>query len=93
MPMPRVNNMGVMVRDGPKLLDDGGEIPKFQGRGWQFEFPAVISPLYLTKHLPCGQPPPMLWRWHVNLLSQNNKNNNMGVAYVGFVCPPSTTCT
>ena len=24
------------VRDVPKLLDDGGEIPKSQGRGWQF---------------------------------------------------------
>ena len=25
-----------MVREDPKLLDDGGEIPKRQGRGWQF---------------------------------------------------------
>ena len=26
-----------MVRDGPILLDDGGEIPKFQGRDWRFD--------------------------------------------------------
>ena len=25
------------VRDDPKLLDDGGYIPKSQGRGWQFD--------------------------------------------------------
>ena len=24
------------VQYDPKLLDDGGEIPKSQGRGWQF---------------------------------------------------------
>ena len=26
-----------MVRDDPKLLDGGGEIPNSQGRGWQFD--------------------------------------------------------
>ena len=26
-----------MVRDDPKLLVDGGEIPKSQGRGWWFD--------------------------------------------------------
>ena len=26
-----------MIRDGPKLLDDGEEIPKSQRRGWQFD--------------------------------------------------------
>ena len=26
-----------MVRDDPKLLDDGGEIPKSQGRDWRFD--------------------------------------------------------
>ena len=26
-----------LVRDNPKLLDNGGEIPKSQGRGWRFE--------------------------------------------------------
>ena len=25
-----------MVGDDPKILDDGGEIPKSQGRGWRF---------------------------------------------------------
>jgi hypothetical protein len=35
-----------LVQDDPKLLDDGGEIPKSQGRGWQFD--SRKSPLYLT---------------------------------------------
>ena len=26
-----------LVGDDPKLLDDGGEIPKFEGRGWRFD--------------------------------------------------------
>jgi len=26
-----------LVQDDPKLLDDGGEIPKSQGRGWKFD--------------------------------------------------------
>ena len=26
-----------LVRDDLKLPDDGGEIPKSQGRGWRFE--------------------------------------------------------
>jgi hypothetical protein len=29
------------------------------------------SPLYLTNNLSGGQLPPMLWSWHVNLLSRN----------------------
>ena len=31
-----VNPLSV-VRDDSKLLDDGGEIPESQGRGWQFD--------------------------------------------------------
>jgi hypothetical protein len=27
----------MMVQDDPKLLDDGGEIRKSQGRGWRFK--------------------------------------------------------
>ena len=27
-----------LVRDDPKLLDDGGEIPKSQGRGWRYDY-------------------------------------------------------
>ena len=27
---------GIEVQDDPKLLDDDGEIPKSQGRGWRF---------------------------------------------------------
>jgi hypothetical protein len=26
-----------LVQDGLKLPDDGGGIPKFEGRGWRFE--------------------------------------------------------
>ena len=26
----------ILVGDDPKLLEDGGEVPKSQGRGWQF---------------------------------------------------------
>ena len=26
-----------LIRDNPKLLDDGGEIPKSQGRDWRYE--------------------------------------------------------
>ena len=26
-----------LVQDDPKLLDDGEEIPKSQGRGWRFD--------------------------------------------------------
>ena len=43
----------MLVWDDPKLLDDGGEIPKSQGRDWRL-FPAMKSPLYLTKYLPGG---------------------------------------
>ena len=40
--------------------------------------PGVRSPLYLTKYLPGGQLPPMLWRWFVGLLAQQqiNKQEN-----------------
>ena len=37
------------------------------------QFPAMKSPLYLTENLPGGQLPPMLWHWHVGLLSQKKK--------------------
>jgi hypothetical protein len=43
-----------MVQYDPKLLDDGGEIPKSQGRGWQFDPPVVKSPLHLTENLLGG---------------------------------------
>jgi hypothetical protein len=33
----------------------------------------VKSPLYLTENLLGGQLPPVLWRWHVGLLSQKLK--------------------
>ena len=26
-----------LVRDDRELLDDGGEVPKSQGRGWRFD--------------------------------------------------------
>ena len=34
-----------MVQDDPKLLDDGGEIPKSQRRGWRFDTQLWISSL------------------------------------------------
>jgi hypothetical protein len=37
----------ILVQDDPKLLDDGGEIPKSQGRGLAVRIPAAKSPLYL----------------------------------------------
>ena len=62
-----------LVQDGPKLLDDGGEIPKSQGRGWRFE--TWLWNLLSTwqKNLSGGQLPPVLWRWHVDLLSPKIK--------------------
>ncbi len=38
-------------------------------------FLAVKSPLYFDKNLPSGQLPPMLWRWPIGLLSQNEKED------------------
>jgi hypothetical protein len=38
-------------------------------------FLVVKSALYLTNNLPGRQLPPILWRWHVRLLSQQNNNN------------------
>ena len=38
---------------------------------------AVKSPLYLTKNLSSGQLNPVLWRWHVGLLSQKEKKNRI----------------
>ena len=35
--------------DNPKLLDDGGEIPKSQGRGWCFDSQRDISSLHDKK--------------------------------------------
>ena len=37
----------------------------------------VKSPLYLTRDLPTGQLPHVLWRWHVGLLSQNKDENKI----------------
>ena len=38
-----------LVQDDPKILDDGGEVPEYEERGWRFDFLVVNSPLYLTK--------------------------------------------
>jgi hypothetical protein len=72
----------LMVRFDPKLSEDGREIPKCQGSGWRFNFPAVKSPLYLTENLPCGQLPPVFWRCHVNNRSQ--KDNKYHLLEVGL---------
>ena len=58
----------LQVRDDPKLLDDGGEIPKSQVRCWRFDPSCLISSL-LARNLLGGQLPLLLWRWHVGLLS------------------------
>ena len=55
-----LRNNQLMVRDDLKLPDDGGEIPKSQGRGWRFKL-AVKSPLYLTENLLGGQLQHVLW--------------------------------
>ena len=34
---PKLTDVLRMVRDDPKVLDDGGEIPKSEGRGWRFD--------------------------------------------------------
>ena len=40
------------------------------------QFPAVKSSLYLTYNLFNDQLPLVLWRWHVNLMSQTTKQTN-----------------
>ena len=61
-----------LVQDGPKLLDDGGEVSKSQRKRLVLRFPAVIS-LHLTENLQGGQLPLMLWCWHVGILSQKRQ--------------------
>ena len=58
------------VRDYLELPDDGGEIPKSQGKLLAVRIPAVKSPMCLTENSPGGQLPPVLWRWPVGLLSK-----------------------
>ena len=43
-----------LVRDDPKVLDDGGRIPKISRKRLAARFLAVKSPLYLTENLPSG---------------------------------------
>ena len=43
--------------------------------GSSLMFLVVKSPLYLMENLLGGQLPPVLWRWHVGLLSQINVSN------------------
>ena len=55
-----------LVQDDPTLLDDGGEIPKSQRKGWRFD--SRLWNLLSTWHnfnLSGGQLPHMLWCWHV----------------------------
>ena len=51
----------------------GGEIPKSQGRRLAIQFLVVKSPLYLTGTCQVVKLPPVLWRWHVSLLSPQTK--------------------
>jgi hypothetical protein len=41
----------MLAQDDPKLLDDGGEMPKFQRKGWRFEEVGEISSLLDIKKL------------------------------------------
>ena len=51
-----------IIQDDPKLLDGGGgEIPKSQGRGWWFNFPACEISSLLDINLPDGHLPHVLW--------------------------------
>ena len=62
-----------MVRGNPELLDDGGEIPKSQGRGcWWFASRPRISSLF-DINLPGGQLPLVLWHWTFSLQNKNKK--------------------
>ena len=46
-----MRNIILLVRDNLKLPDDGGEIPKSQGRGLVVRIPTMKSPLYLMEKL------------------------------------------
>ena len=46
-----MRNIILLVRDKLKLPDDGGEIPKSQGRGLVVRIPTMKSPLYLMEKL------------------------------------------
>ena len=62
------SNYQMMVERYPNLKEEvGGSIS------------AMKSPIYLTKNLPGGQLPHMLWCWLVGLLSQKKfENKNSG---------------
>jgi hypothetical protein len=52
-----------LVRDDPKLLDDGVQSDtQISRKRLAVLFPAVKSPPYLTINLPGGQLPHVLWR-------------------------------
>ena len=75
------------VWDDPRLLDDGGEIPRFEGRGWRFD--SWLWSLLSTwhKNLPGGQLPPVLWRWPVGLLPQKERKKSLtGCMLTVFQC-------
>ena len=56
-------NYWKMLKRYPNLKEEvGGMIPGCE--------------IYLTKHLQGGQLSPVLWRWHVDLLSQKRKRKN-----------------
>ena len=58
-----------MVWDDLNLPDDGGEIE---------------SPLYLTENLLGDQRLPVLWHWHVGLLSQKKKKKKETITFLFF---------
>ena len=64
------------VQDGPKLLDDDGEIPKFSRKRLVIRILTMKSPLYLTDTCQVVKLPPMLWRCHVGLLSRKRRRSS-----------------
>jgi hypothetical protein len=66
---PNIEMVVFLVRD-VKLPNDGGEIPKSQGRGWRFESRLWNLLFAWQKNLPGGQPSLVLWQWPIGLMSQ-----------------------
>ena len=72
----------LLVQDDPNPLDDGGEIPKSQRRGRRLD--SQLWNLLSTWHNTCQTVncSHVLWRWHVDLLSQNKSNKILQLIYV-----------
>ena len=65
--------------------------PKSQGRGLAIRFLTVKSPLYLTKNLPGGQLPHVLWCWPAISKKKKKKKSSLW-SWISkiFICAPKT---